>query len=182
MTGPTRALATLLGAAAAGVLLWVAAQVGRAHDGGYWAACGIVAGAGLVVALTQLRGRTGHPPAMLGLGVVPVLVVAGWVLIGVQPSGNWFRDHVLAWSGDIGVRGVVTDVGTWVGVLAFAVGYVVGLALEPRPRTVRVLGERAPTPASSGPPAAPLPGETPAPTFAPPTETQTRIRRAHPVR
>lgn len=192
MTGRTRALATLFGAAAAGVLLWVAAQLDRHHVGGYWAACGIVAGAGLAVALTQVRGRTGHPPAMLGLGVGPVLVVAGWVLIAMQPHGNWFRDHILAWSGDIDIRAVVTDVGTWVGVLAFAIGYVVGLAVEPRPRAVRVSGERAPMPAASGPAAAPIPGDTAdtapgsAPSAAPgPSSTPDaprRVRRAHPVR
>ena len=134
MNGLTRAGATLLGAAAAGALLWVAAQVGRGTVGGYWAAYGIVAGAGLVLAATQVRGRNGHPPAMLGLAFVPVLIAAGWVLLAMQPHGNWFRDHVLAWSGDIGIRGVVLDIGTWIGVLAFGIGYTLGLALEPKAR------------------------------------------------
>ena len=87
-----------------------------------------------MLALSQLRGRTGHPPTMIALVFVPVLVVAGWVLIGMEPHGNWFRDHVLAWSGDLGVRSVVVDVGAWIGVLAFAIGYTLGLALEPAPR------------------------------------------------
>ena len=134
MNGLTRAGATLLGAGVAGLLLWVAAQIDRSSDGGYWATAGIVAGAGIVLALTQVRGRAGHPPAMLGLGFLPVLIVAGWVLLAMQPHGNWFRDHVLSWSGNIGVRDVVRDVGTWVGVLAFGIGYTLGLALEPMPR------------------------------------------------
>ena len=104
MNGITRSLSTLVGVAAAGVLLWAAAQVGRDSTGGYWAAYAIVAAAGLVLALSQLRGRTGHPRAMFTLGFLPVLVVAGWVLIAMEPHGNWFRDHVLAWSGDIGDR------------------------------------------------------------------------------
>ena len=138
MNGLTRAGATLLGAAAAGALLWVAAQISRDSNGGYWATAGIVGCAGVVLALAQLRGRGGHPPAMLALGFLPVLIAAGWVLIAMQPHGNWFRHHVLSWSGDIGIRGVVEDVGTWVGVLAFGIGYTLGLALEPMPRRVPV--------------------------------------------
>jgi len=134
MNGLTRAGATLVGAAAAGVLLWVAAQIGRGSNGGYWAAYGIVAGAGLVFALTQLRGRGGHPPGMFLFGFLPVLIVAGWVLLGLQPHGNWFRHHVLSWSGDIGVRDVVLSVGTWIGVLAFGIGYTFGAMLEPMRR------------------------------------------------
>jgi hypothetical protein len=62
-----------------------------------------------------------------------VLIAAGWVLLGMQPHSNWFRDHVLAWSGDIGIRGVVDSVGIWIGVLAFGIGYTLGLTAEPMP-------------------------------------------------
>jgi hypothetical protein len=133
MNGIQRAAATLLGAAAAGALLWLAAQIGRGTTGGYWAVYGIVAGAGVAFALTQMRGRTGHPPAMFAVVFLPVLVIAGWVLVSLQPHGNWFRNHALAWSGDIGVRDVVRDVGTWLGVLAFGIGYTLGAVLEPMP-------------------------------------------------
>jgi hypothetical protein len=135
MNGMRRAGVTLLAAAAAGALLWLAAQTGHSN-GGYWAACGIVAGAGLVLAAAQVRGRTGNPPAALGLNFLPVLIAAGWVLVAMQPDSNWFRDHVLAWSGDIGIRDVVRDLGTWFGVLAFGIGYSLGLVLEPMPRQV----------------------------------------------
>lgn len=138
MNGRMRVGATLLGVAGAGGLLWVAAQIGRGTVGGYWAAYGIVAGAGLVLAVTQVRGRSGHPPGMFALVVLPVLVCAGWVLLAMQPHGNWFRDHVVSWSGSIGIRDVVHDLGTWIGVLAFGVGYTVGLALEPMPRAATV--------------------------------------------
>ena len=134
MNGITRAISTLAGVAAAGVLLWLAAQVGRQTTGGYWAAYAIVAGAGVVLALSQLRGRHGHPPAMFALGFLPVLVVGGWILITQQPHANWFRDHALAWSSDLGVGNVVRDVGIWIGVLALAIGYTLGAALEPAPR------------------------------------------------
>ena len=132
MSGANRAPATLAGAAIAGFLLWLAAaHVDRSTTGGYWAAYGIVAGAGAVVALSQLRGGGGHPPAMLLLGFLPVLVAAGWVIVGMQPHPNWARAHVLSWSGDIGIRDVVQTVATWLGVLAFGIGFMFVAALEP---------------------------------------------------
>ena len=134
LNGWSRAGVTLLGAAAAGCLLWLAAQVGRSSTGGYWAAAGIVAGAGIMFGLSQMRGRTGHPLGMLLLGFVPVLIVAGWVLIGMQPHSNWFRSHVLNWSGDMHIGSAVRDIGTWAGVLAFVIGYTLGLVVEPAPR------------------------------------------------
>ena len=131
MTGWNRAVATLVGTGVAGFLLWLAAQIHRHSNGGYWAAYGIIAGAGLVLAISQLRGRGGHPPGMFLFAFLPVLICAGWVLLGMQPHGNWFRNHVLAWSGDIGIRDVVHDLGTWLGVLAMGIGFVFGLVLEP---------------------------------------------------
>jgi hypothetical protein len=132
----SRVVATLAAAAIAGVLLWVATYLERGETYGYWAAYGIVAAAGLVLALAQIRGRSGNPPLMFLLVFLPVLVAAGWVLLAMQPHGNWFRSHVLAWSGDIGIRDLVKDLGTWLGVLAFGIGYTLGLVLEPPPATV----------------------------------------------
>jgi hypothetical protein len=131
MNPATRAVSTLLGAAVAGVLLWLAGNVGHTDNRGYWAAYGIVAAAGLVFALAQTRGRDGNPRLLFLLVFLPVLVVAGWVLVSAQPHGNWFRSHALAWSGDLGLRDVVEHVGIWVGVLAFGIGYALGLTLEP---------------------------------------------------
>jgi len=71
---------------------------------------------------------------MFALGFLPVLITAGWVLVGMQPHPNWFRNHVLAWSSDIGIKDVVLTLGTWVGVLAFGIGYTVGATFEPMPR------------------------------------------------
>jgi hypothetical protein len=134
LNGWSRAGVTLLGAALAGALLWLAAQVGQDSTGRYWATVGIVVGAGMVFALSQVRGRTGHPVGMFILGLLPVLVVAGWVLLGMQPNSNWFRSQILSWSGHMGIRGTVHDVGTWFGVLAFAIGYMLGAVAEPAPR------------------------------------------------
>jgi hypothetical protein len=168
MTGWNRAVATLFGAAVAGFLLWLAAQIGRGSTGGYWAAYGIVAGGGLVLALTQLRGRGGNPAGTILLAFIPVLVVSGWVLLGMQPHPNWFQRHVLSWSGDIGVRDVVHDLGTWVGVMAFGIGYVFGTALEPSwiGRRERVLPAATPAPS---PTAAPTPAPVVEPAASEPT-------------
>jgi drug/metabolite transporter (DMT)-like permease len=129
----SRVVATLAAAAIAGVLLWVATYFELKETYGYWAAYGIVAAAGLVVGLAQIRGRTGNPPLMFLLVFLPVLIAAGWVLLAMQPHGNWFRAHTLSWSRDIGIADVVKDLGTWLGVLAFGIGYTLGLVLEPAP-------------------------------------------------
>jgi hypothetical protein len=137
MIGASRAVATLGAAVIAGVLLWFAgAHVDRTHTSGYWAAYGIVAGAGLVFALAQMRGRRGNPPLMFALAFLPVLIMAGWVLLAMQPHGNWFRAHTLTWSENIGIGFIVKALGTWLGVLAFGIGYTLGLTLEPAPAPV----------------------------------------------
>jgi len=136
--GWTRATMTLVAMGAAGCLLWVAARPARDSNTGYWEALLLVGAAGLAVGLAQLRGRAGDPRAFFAFVFLPVLVVAGWVLLALQPDASWTRNHVLAWSGDIGVADVVRDVGTWAGVLAFAVGYALGLVAEPAPTAVVV--------------------------------------------
>ena len=149
LTGANRAPATLAGAAIAGFLLWLAAaHIDRGTTGGYWAAYGIVAGAGAVMGLSQLRGDGGHPPAMLLLGFLPVLIAAGWVLVGMQPHPNWTSTHVMRWSGDIGIGDVVHSLATWLGVLAFGIGFTFAAALEPfgrraARRRVRTVGRPA---------------------------------------
>jgi hypothetical protein len=136
LTGANRAPATLAGAAIAGILLWVAAaHIDRGTTGGYWAAYGIIAGAGAVIGLSQLRGGGGHPPAMLLFGFLPVLIAAGWVIVGMQPHPNWTSTHVMRWSGDIGIRDLVDTLATWLGVLAFGIGFTFAAALEPFSRS-----------------------------------------------
>jgi hypothetical protein len=123
---------------AAGCLLWVAAQPTRDSNTGYWEALLLVGAAGLAVGLAQFRGRAGDPRAFLALVFVPVLIVGGWVLVALQPDASWARNHVLEWSGDLGIGDVVRDVGTWIGVLAFAIGFSLGLVAEPAPAAVVV--------------------------------------------
>ena len=164
LSGVNRVPLTLLGAAGAGALLWfAAAHVDRSTTGGYWAAYGLVAAAGLVFGLSQLRGGGGHPPGMLLFAFVPVLIVAGWVIVGMQPSSNWFAHHVRSWSDDIGIGSVVRSLGTWIGVLAFGTGATLAAAAEPfgsrRRRPVQAEDE-VPTPQ---PPPEPVPQPDPTP-------------------
>jgi hypothetical protein len=88
---------------------------------------------------------------MLTLAFLPVLIAAGWVLLAMQPHPNWFQRHVLAWSGDIGIRQVVLDVGTWIDVLAFGIGYAFGVTLEPFGRRRRAVVQAVDAEASDAP-------------------------------
>src|SRR5581483_8630409 len=103
---------------------------------GYWAVYGILAGAGLTMALSQLFGgwtKWGVPrvsPGVFLIAFLPVLVCAGWVLLGGQPSANWFQRHVTSWSGSIGINGLVGDLHRYVGVLSFGLGLVFGFTFD----------------------------------------------------
>jgi hypothetical protein len=132
----TRATATLLGAAVAGFLLWIAAEIG--FDGGaeYWAALGVLAGAGLVLAASQLLGgwtKWGMPRvsrAVLLLGFVPALLVGGWLLAAAQPNANSLRNRVLDWSDDVGLLGLVTGFEPVVTAIALGLGLLLGLSFD----------------------------------------------------
>ncbi len=137
MYGLTRGPITLIAAGAAGFLVWISASQMNDHNtGGYWAAYGIIAGAGLVMALSQLLGgwtKWGWPridPAVFLLAFIPVLIVVGWVAIAGEPHGNTVRSHVLSWSGDLGIRGIVTDLLEYLSVLAFGLGLVFGFSFN----------------------------------------------------
>src|SRR6266581_3836232 len=114
-------------AGAAGLLVYLASRVGEDSNGGYWAVYGLVAAAGLVMALSQLLGgwtKWGMPQlsgSVFLLAFVPVLVVTGWVVAAGQPDPGWVRDHVLAWSSDIHVRSLVSHLREYAAVLGFGV-------------------------------------------------------------
>jgi hypothetical protein len=167
--GPTRALTTLLGVAAAVVLIWSASQVsGSEQNGGYWAMLGLVAAAGLVMALSQLVGgwtKFGVPRMsgnVLLLAFVPTLIVAGWVLLAHQPDSGLFRNDIRGWSDDIGILNLVMDLDTLVSALAFLVGLTFGLSFDTTgPRTQRAVDrERATARRVDGPVAVPAAGRT----------------------
>ena len=49
MYGLTRATITLLGAGVAGLLIWIATQIGHNSNADYWEILGLIAAAGLVM-------------------------------------------------------------------------------------------------------------------------------------
>jgi hypothetical protein len=136
MYGLTRGTITLLGAGVAGLLIWLATQVDEGTNGGYWAVYGLLAAAGLTMAFSQILGgwtKWGWPRLSLNvflLAFVPVLIAAGWVLVGAQPHGNWFRDHVRSWSDDLSIGGLVRDLTEYASVLGFGIGLVFGFTFD----------------------------------------------------
>jgi hypothetical protein len=136
MVGTVRGVFTVVGAGAAGLLIWISTQIGQGTLGGYWAVYGILAGAGLTMALSQLFGgwtKWGWPRISTGVFVIsflPVLVATGWVLLAGQPDANWFQRHTTSWSNDIAIDGIVDDLRTYLGVLAFGLGLVFGFTFD----------------------------------------------------
>jgi hypothetical protein len=158
MYGLTRATTTLLFAGGAGLLIWIATQIGNGHTGGYWARIGLVAGAGFLMALSQVFGgwtKWGRPrlsAAVLLTAFVPVAIVSLWVILAGEPGSSWFHDHVRSWSSDIHVTGLVQDLLYYIPVLAFGSGLVFGYSFDtagpvrrdvaPTARRRRLLGRR----------------------------------------
>jgi len=147
MYGLTRASVTLIAAGVAGLLIWIATRINDHSTGGYWAVSGLIAGAGLVMALSQLLGgwtKWGVPrvsATVFLLAFIPVLIAAGWVVVAHQPHGNWAHHHVLSWSSGIHIRGLVNDLTNYVSVLAFGIGLVFGYSFDttgPRQRAAAV--------------------------------------------
>ena len=143
MYGLTRATTTLLAAGVAGFLIWLASQFSNHHEGGYWAIMGVLAGAGLVMALSQLLGgwtKWGIPrlsASFFLFAFVPVAIVALWVIVAGEPHNAWLHRHVLAWSSDIHVRGVLNDVMKYIPVFAFGTGLVFGFTFDTAGPVVR---------------------------------------------
>jgi hypothetical protein len=139
MIGMTRGPVTLIAAGTAGLLVWVASRISDSSTGGYWGEYGVLGGAGLLLALSQLVGgwtKWGRPTISLAVFLVaflPALACVGWTVLAHQPHSNWFRTHVRAWSGDIGIDGLVDDLRDYLGVLAFGLGLVLGLTFDTAP-------------------------------------------------
>jgi hypothetical protein len=153
MYGLTRATTTLLAAAVAGFLIWLASQLSNNHEGGYWAIMGLLAGAGLVMALSQLLGgwtKWGWPrlsASVFLFAFVPVAIVGLWIIVAGEPTNAWLHRHVLAWSGDIHVRGLVNDVMKYIPVFAFGTGLVFGFTFDTTGPVARRRAAVAPAPA-----------------------------------
>ena len=136
MYGLTRATTTLVFSAAAGLLIWLATQISNDQIGGYWARVGLVAGAGLLVALSQLLGgwtKWGWPRLSIAVFItafIPVAIVSLWIVLAGEPGSGWFHNHVMSWSRDIHVSGLVTDFLYYIPVLAFGSGLVFGFSFD----------------------------------------------------
>ena len=151
MMGLTRGPVTLIAAGCAGLVIWLATQVNGSTTGGYWAVYGMIAGAGLLMAVSQVVGgwtKWGWPrisPGVLLFAFLPVAVCVLWITFAGQPNLNWFRSHVLNWSEDIGIGGLIADLLEYLAVLAFGLGLVLGFTVDtaaPTPTTPATPPER----------------------------------------
>jgi hypothetical protein len=162
MIGVTRGISTLAGAAVAGILLWFATQIGTEGTGEYWATYGVIAVAGLTMALSQILGgwtKWGWPRFSTGvftLSFLPVLVAGGWILLARQPA-DWMNTS--NWSRDLGIHGLVADLGNILPAIAFGIGLVFGFSFDTEgPRRdvaedARETGRQTPAPVTTTTPA-----------------------------
>ena len=138
-----------LAAGIAGLLLYVAAQVGQQSTGRFWEEMGLVAAAGLVLALAPVLGswtsglRLVLSRGTLLLGLLPTLVIVAWILLATQPGNGWHEGTFVSWSSDLSLMGIVQPLALWHGVLAFGLGLVLGSCLDAVPASVPVAGPAA---------------------------------------
>jgi hypothetical protein len=140
MYGLTRGALTLIGAAAAGVLLWLGATLvpddGSLSMGEHWATAGLVAAAGLTMALSQLLGgwtKWGWPRVsgnVFLMAFLPVLIAGGWVIAAGEPGDHWLGGHARNWSDDLGIGTLVGDMTIMLPAIAFGIGLVFGFTFD----------------------------------------------------
>lgn len=135
--GPTRAVVTLLAAGVAGLLAWITTKIGDTSTGGYWAVYGILAGAGLVMAASQLmggwtkRGKPTFSPTMFVVAFVPTAIAVLWITVFHQPHSTLWRGHITTWSHDLGITSFVKAMGgDLLTMLAFGLGLVFGFCFD----------------------------------------------------
>jgi hypothetical protein len=140
MYGLTRGALTLIGAATAGFLLWLAASLLPDDNvislGDFWSTAGLVAAAGLTMALSQLLGgwtKWGVPRVsgnVFLMAFLPVLLVGGWIVAAAEPGDHWLGSHVRNWSDDFGIDGLVADLTAMFPAIAFGIGLVFGFTFD----------------------------------------------------
>jgi hypothetical protein len=150
-----RGLTTLLGVAAAGFLIWVATEFDLGSTGEYWAAMGILVGAGACLGLSQLLGgwtKWGAPTissSVLLFAFVPTLVAVGGILVATRPTDTDEGEQVAGWIRDIGLGGLAEDLIAFQGVLAFGLGVVFAFCFDTRGPRARVREQDAAVPAEA---------------------------------
>jgi hypothetical protein len=144
-----RALFTLVGVGAAGLLIWLAQTFDLTETNGFWAGMALIAAAGLALGLSQLIGgwtKWGLPimsPGVFLLAFIPTGIVVGWILLATQPEGGWQQARLAGWSDDLGISGFVNDLGTLPAALAMGLGIVFAFTFDTTgPRTRIVTEER----------------------------------------
>jgi hypothetical protein len=162
MRGLTRGAMTLLGVVVAGFLIWFGASAlpseGDATVGEFWWAAGLIAAAGLTMALSQLLGgwtKWGWPRISVNvflLGFLPALIAGGWVVAAGEPGDHWLGSHVRSWSDDIGLEGLVGDLMKAWPALAFGVGLAFGLTFDTTGPTTEPVRSRGTVGAAAGEP------------------------------
>ena len=146
MYGLTRGTMTLLGAGAAGLLLWLASRLDTDALGEYWAFVGLAAAAGLTMAFSQLLGgwtKWGWPRfsrSVLVLGFLPGLVAGGLILLAAQPDSGAFG---AGWAADLGLDGFAEDMTAVLPAVAFALGLLFGLTFDTTGPRVREVDDQA---------------------------------------
>jgi hypothetical protein len=135
----TRGLTLALAAGVAGLLLYLASEVGVQSAVRFWEAMGLVAAGGFALALAPVVGgwtsglRLRISPGTFLFGFLPVLVCVGWILMATQPGQGWHEGTIVSWSHDVGLMGLIHALGLWHGVLAFGFGVVLGATLDSVP-------------------------------------------------
>ncbi|MDQ3894017.1 MAG: hypothetical protein M3292_05035, partial [Actinomycetota bacterium] len=87
MYGLTRGTITLIAGIVAGFLIWIATQVDGKSLSAYWSRIGLLAAAGLVIALSQLLGgwtKWGVPRisgSVFLIAFVPLAIACLWVIL-----------------------------------------------------------------------------------------------------
>jgi hypothetical protein len=132
MYGLTRGTMTLIGAAGAGVLLWLASQTDADSLGGYWSQLGLIAAAGLALAASQILGgwtKWGWPRisgSVFAIGFLPALIVGGLVLLHAQPDTATGS----GWAGDLGAAGLAEDLTSVLPAIALCLGLLFGFTFD----------------------------------------------------
>jgi hypothetical protein len=141
MYGVTRASVTLIGVVVTGFLMWLGGRIyigpNYFHRDRYWAYVGLLALAGLVMALSQLLGgwtKWGWPRVsgkVFVFAFVPTLILGGWVLAVYEPGNHWLAKHLRGWSDDLHIDSIVMRLGVIsIPAIAFVIGLVFGFSFD----------------------------------------------------